>query len=321
MKLQEEMVMGAYVCFDRHIHIANKTISNGALKQVGYMDIDNNMINEIASNPKLKWIQISDYLTDEAYKKIDCILSLRPDMSFRIFHFLDYNEVDISFLLKMPHLSRLQIDCINFRNNPEKIDFSELNKLNLKSLCISCFDLQDYEFIQNLSENLENLSIMADTMGSCVKFDCKWLLKYKKLNSLWLGKKAKKNLEGIAQLNELKSLSLRGIKITDFSFLKQMHLEKLAFLWNANSDLHELADLKGLKEIELWRINKLEDISFIENLTNLEIIKLQDLKHVKYLPDLSNHTNLQKVFLINTGINMELLPACIKDKIRNWDDR
>ncbi len=61
----------------------------------------------------------------------------------------------------------------------------------------------------------------------------------------------------------------------------------------------------------------LQDYEFIENLTNLEIIKLPDLKHVKYLPDLSNHTNLQRVFLINTGINMEGLPVCVKDKISN----
>ena len=36
---------------------------------------------------------------------------------------------------------------------------------------------------------------MADTMGSSIKFDCKWLLQYDKLNTLWLGKKAKKNIE------------------------------------------------------------------------------------------------------------------------------
>lgn len=91
-------------------------------------------------------------------------------------------------------------------------------ELNLKSLHIECFDLRDYEFIQNLSDELEELSIMADTMGPGIKFDCTWLLKYKNLQTLWLGKKAKKNIESISQLPKLKSLSLRGIKLTDFSF-------------------------------------------------------------------------------------------------------
>lgn len=316
-----ETNLGAYISVDRHIHISNMTSLNGILKQIGYMDISNEMINDITSNSKLKLIQISDYLPDDAYKIIDRILFLRPDISFRIFHFLDYDDVDISFLREMPNLRNLQIDCIDFKNNQNRIDFSILEELKLKKLTVSCFDLRNYEFIQNLSEEIESLSIMADTMGSSVKFDCKWLLRYKRLNTLWLGKKAKKNIECISQIDSLKSLSLRGIKVLDFSFLKQMHLEKLALLWNSNNDLHELAQLTDLKEIELWRVNKLKDISFLEELTNLEIIKLQDLKHVISLPDLRKHTHLQKIYLIDTGIDVELLPTYIKYKTTNWDER
>lgn len=313
--------MGAYICFERHIHIANETCSNGILNQLGYADINEQTLNEIVNNKKLKWIQISDYLPDEAYRKIDQILSARPDITFRLFHYINNNEIDISFLMDMPHLKKLQIDRIDFKSNPNRINLFVLTELNLKSLRIECFDLRDYEFIQNISEELEELSIMADTMGPGIRFDCTWLLKYKNLQTLWLGKKAKKNLESICRLSKLKSLSLRGIKLTDFSFLWQMNLEKLALLWNANDNLHELAKLKNLKEIELWRINNLSDISFIEELTNLEIIKLQDLKHVTCLPDLSRHTNLQRVFLINTGINVKELPDYLQEKVNNWDDR
>ena len=218
-------------------------------------------------------------------------------------------------------MKRLQINCIDFKGNQSRINLSVLAKLSLKSLHIECFDLRDYGFIQNLSEELEELSIMADTMGPGIRFDCTWLLKYKNLQTLWLGKKARKNLEMINQLPELKSLSLRGIKLTDFTFLWKMDLEKLALLWNSNSDLNELAKLKSLKEIELWRINKLSDISFISELTNLEIIKLQDLKHVTCLPDLSKHANLQRIFFIDTGIDMKELPDYLREKVSNWDDR
>ena len=181
--------------------------------------------------------------------------------------------------------------------------------------------MKDFSFIQNLSDELEELSIMADTMGSSVKFDCKWLLKYQKLNTLWLGKNAKKNLECVCELPSLKSLSLRGIKLTDFSFLKKMNLDKFALLWNGNCDLHELSDLKSLKEIELWRINKLDDISFMKDLTNLEIIKLQDLKHIKELPDLSGLKNLKRIYLVDTGVIINLIPEYLKDKVSNFDDR
>jgi len=313
--------MGAPICFNRHIHIANQTWSNGILCELGYLDMNEQTLDEIVRNKELNWIQISDHLPNEAYRKIDQILSMRPDITFRLFHFLDNDEVDISFLMDMPHVKRLQIDSISFRSNPKRIDLSILSKLNLKSLCIECFDLRDYEFIQNLSDELEELSIMADTMGAGVKFDCTWLVKYKKLHTLRLEKKAKKNIERIRQLPRLKSLALRGIKLTDFSFLYQMNLEKLALLWNSNNNLYDLAALKSLKEIELWRINKLRDISFIGELTNLEIIKLQDLKHVTCLPDLSKHVKLQSVFLIDTGIDINEIPTHLQAKVSRWDDR
>ena len=313
--------MGTYVCFDRHIHIGYETRTNGILSQLGYVDINEQMLNEIVNNKRLKCIQISECLPDEAYQKIDQILLVRPDITFRLFHFLNCQEIDVSFLKNMPHMKRLRIDCIDFKSNTNRINLSVLAELSLKSLRMECFDLIDYEFIQNLSDELEELLIMADTMGAGIRFDCTWLLKYKNLHTLWLGKKAKKDLEKINQLPKLKSLSLRGIKLTDFSFLWKMNLEKLALLWNSNSNLNELANLKSLKEIELWRINKLSDISFISELTNLEIIKLQDLKHVTSLPDLSRHPNLQRVFLIDTGINVKELPNYLQEKVSNWDDR
>lgn len=82
--------MGTYTRFDRHIHIGNETRKNGILSQIGYADINEQMLNEIANNNKsLKWIQISDYLPNEAYQKIDQILLVRPDITFRLFHFIN----------------------------------------------------------------------------------------------------------------------------------------------------------------------------------------------------------------------------------------
>ena len=312
--------MGAYISSTNFVTIANET-SNGVLSQIGYKDINNQVINEIVNNKRIKCIQIAHYLPDEAYQSIDNILSMRKDLAFRLYWFSDYDEVDISFLLKMPHLKRLRIDCMDFKSNPERINFNVLTRLNLSSLHIACFDLKNYEFIKSLSDNLEELVIMADTTGAGINFDCSWLLRYKNLKSLWLGKKAKKNLECISELQSLKSLSLRGIKIPDFAFLSRMNLDKLALLWNSNADLHELSKLEHLKEIELWRINKLNDISFIKNLTELEVIKLQDLKHVTDIPDLSKHKNLQRIFLIDTGIDIKMLPKQLQEKVSNWDDR
>ena len=303
--------MGAYINHTNLVHITNETRTDGCFEFLGYKDIDDQVIHDIADNGKIKYVQISKPLPDKAFQTIDEILSLRPDITFRLFDFDDEDKVDISFLLKMPHLKNLWID-LDFRNDQQKINFDVLARLRLKQFYIDCFDLRNYEFIKYLSDDLEDLLITADTMGPGIVFDCAWLLKYVNLKSLWLGKKAKKNIELLSQLPKLKELSLRGIKITDFSFLQKMNLEQLALLWNSNNDLHELAKLKNLREIELWRINKLDDISFIKDMTSLEIIRLQNLKHITSLPDLSKLTKLKKIILIDTGIDLESLPDSIK---------
>ncbi|MCF0111428.1 MAG: hypothetical protein HUJ58_05985 [Erysipelotrichaceae bacterium] len=313
--------MGSYINLTNHIEISTKTKADGYFRTIGYSDIDDELIQQITETRKVRWIQICTALPDKAFPMIDRILEARPDITFRMYSFSDCKTIDISFLKRMPHMQRLQIDCIDFRHNPDRIDFSLLHDLPLKALHIWCFNLRDYRFIQNLSEELEELTVVAETLGGSVRFDCEWLVKFPKLHTLFLGKKARKNIESLRQLPQLKSLSLRGIKLTDFTFLKQMNLEKLALLWNSNNDLHDLADLTGLREIELWRINLLDDISFIRNLRQLEVIKLQDLRHIRKLPDLSEHKNLQHIYLTDTGIDESLMPKELRALVSHWDTR
>ena len=293
--------MGAWINTTNHIDIANEHLDNGLLKFYSYKEIDNAFIDAIRNNEKLTHIQISGALPEGGYQAIDRIIAARPDLYFRIFGLYSDESFDISFLKSMPHLHKLWIDC-HLSAKPNLIDFSVLPQLQLTGLRLHCFDLLDYGFVQDLSEGMGELDIQADTSGKSVRFDCEWLLRFRKLNTLRLGQKAKKHLEVISQLTGLTSLSLRGIKLTDFTFLKGMNLESFALLWNSNSDLHDLADLKSLREIELWRINKLDNIDFMSSLVNLEIIKLQDLKHVTVLPNLSKLRNLKKICLIDTGI-------------------
>ena len=40
--------MGTYVCFDRHVHIGYETRTNGILSQLGYVDINEQMLNEMS---------------------------------------------------------------------------------------------------------------------------------------------------------------------------------------------------------------------------------------------------------------------------------
>ena len=309
--------MGAWIDPPCHIHIANKSLNNGVVKYVGYKDVTPKMIDAIVRDNKIERIQISEELPEKAYRLIDEILAKRQDIYFRIFTVCE-KPFDISFIKRMPHLSKIWIDA-HLQKNQNAINCEYLCELpNLNGLHLDLFDRRDYNFINNLSPNLEELIIMADTMGGAIKFDCQWLLQYKKLHSLFLGKKAKKNLEIISKISELKKLSLRGIKVTDFSFLEALDLESLALLWCENTDLSALGELKSLRELELWRIMKLEDLSFISSLINLESLKLQDLKHVSTLPDLSKLVKLRDIQLDNVPIALDALDESVKKLIHKF---
>lgn len=262
--------MGTWIS-NNHIEFSNETIKNGVLEYYSYKVIDETFITDIINNEKIKFIQISVQLPEEAYEKIDKILEKKPQLVFRIYGMYGEEDFDISFLERMSNLRNLRIDC-HLVANPNKIDFNILTRLKLKSLLLDAFDLRDYSFTQYLSLDLETLSINADTTGPTINFDCKWLLRYEKLRTLCLGKKAKKNIECLAEMISLSSLSIKGIKLKSLDFLKSMKLERLQLLWCSNNELSELGELKNLKEIGLWRISKLDNIDFISDLENLEII-------------------------------------------------
>ena len=179
------------------------------------------------------------------------------------------------------------------------------------------FDRLDYRFVKDLAPDLEELTLYADTMGKNVQFDCDWLSGFKKLHTLFLGKKAKKNIESTRRINSLKSLSLSGIKVEDFSFLKELDLESFALLWCGSSNLATLGELVSLRKLELWRIMKLDNLDFISSLVNLETIKLQDLKHIRTLPDISRLKRLTDIQISNVPIQLETLDESVRRMVHS----
>ena len=309
--------MGARINFTNHVHIANRSKKNGVMEFIGYNDITPELIEEIVHDERIKWIQISEKLPMQGYRMIDSILERREDLYFRIFHIIDGNTFDISFFNDMPHLTRVWLDA-HLREDKHAVNYEYLCELpNLKGLHLDLFDCRDYSFINNLSPKLEELIMFADSMSGTVKFDCKWLLQYKELQSLYLGKKAKKNLECISQIPKLRNLSLRGIKVEDFRFLKALHLESFALLWCSNTALSGLGELQSLRELELWRIMKLDNLDFISTLVNLETLKLTDLKHITTLPDLSGLKKLANIKIDNVPIDLDTLDESVRRLIHS----
>ena len=296
---------------NNHIDISDRTVEKGSFKSFDYKEVTDELIESITANEKIQYIQVSNELPGKAYQVIDKILERRPDMTFRIWGLYGLKHYDISYLHKMAHLRHLFISC-HVSSSPDMIDFGLIKGLPLKSFCLDAYDLRDYSFIKDLPEDIERLEIMAEAKTKSVSFDCKWLLKYKNLKILFLGGKARKNITCLNEMNSLTSLSIRGITLDDFSFLKNIGLEELNLYWNNNDDLSSVGELTTLKEIYLWRINRLSNLDFLENLTSLEKIRLEHLCHVTNLPDLSRHNSLKEIVLDNTAIK----PEQIDERIR-----
>lgn len=271
----------------------------------GYIaeDVTESIIQQIIEEKLIKVIQICDYIPNEILERLNHIFISRPDISFRIFGGADRNsgyEEDcggwnLDFLRILSNVRNLIIDCFKYNNT----DLSILSSLsNIKSLTLEIYDLRDYTFVNTLSGQLEHLSIIADLEKGKPVFDCQWLLRLKNLKSLFLGK-LDKNLEAIVGLSQLEKLELRAVKNKDLSFLKQMQIKDLSILWCDNSkiDLTALNDFRSLRQLKLFRISKLDDISFVSTLTGLERLELIWLANITKIPDLSNLNNLTGVFI------------------------
>lgn len=299
-----------------YIHIGEQSKEDGVFKILGYRDLTEEAIDEIVEDDRIKWVQIDENLPNSAYQEIDRFFVRRPDLYFRMFGIGTYGNIksfDLSVLSQMPHVSKIRLDG-DFTENREAVNLDYLCELqNLKGLHLTLFDRLDYGFIKHLAPDLEELILYADTMGKSVQFDCDWLTGYQNLKTLFLGKKAKKHIESISRIRSLQSLSLSGIKVENFSFLKEISLDSFSLSWCGSSDLTALGEISSLRSLELWRIMKLDNLDFIKSLVNLESLKLKDLKHITKLPDFSRLTKLKEIQIDNVPIALETLEESVRE--------
>lgn len=267
--------------------------------------LDDSIINKIANDPDVDRIQIEEYISDDAIVCLNKLFSKRPDIGFRIygdlFHWHPelYKKRKFDFLSSLPDLCRLDIDSSNLPD----ADFSVLCELrNLKSLTLTFNDVRDYSFLKNLPDSIEELWLDSAMNTGKTKIDCRWLLRYKSIHSLHLGR-IDKNLNCLVELGNLRNLTLRGGVLKDLSFLKQIDLKDLTISWcNANKvDWNTLSNFSSLESLTLFSIKKLDDISFVKTLYNLRCLELIWMGGITELPDLSSlkHLELVKISTCN----------------------
>lgn len=236
-------------------------------------------IKDLANDKELRYIQISDYISKELLLLLnEHVFSIRDDICFRVYGFYIIKVCDLDFLKYMTNLTDLSIELSFSQSEIENIEvLTDLKNLSKLHLCI--YKLKDYSFIQRINTDLRKLSIYA-YKGN---FDCEWLIRFRKLESLYLGK-AKKNISKISQIHSLRDLTFQGITCSSLDFLMDLPLDKLAISFGAMSCLDTLKNHPTISDIELWRISKLKDIEFLTSLPNLRKFHLWQLPHIVELP-------------------------------------
>lgn len=283
--------MGAYVNYSNRVEFLTKKW-NGLMDQYSFEELDEQLVAQIVDNQRISTVQICEYIPESKLALVDKIFSARPDLTFRIYHFLDENQCDLRFLTKLPSVKKLSVDYIENVTHLEA-----LKELSLTSLYLCIFDLKDYSILRELPLELEELSLYSEAKGK-VNFDAEWLLRYENLKELYLGKLSK-GIKSIQHIKSLKKLSLRGIKADSLEFLKNSNVTNLAVHWCSMSDLSSLQDNDKIEHFELWRVLKLEDLSFLNTMTNLKSLMLQDLSNIKEFPKIENCHSLQEIYLDN----------------------
>lgn len=251
-----------------------------------------NELSAIANNTKTKLVQFSAPLTYEEYDLLEkMVFATRPDIELRIFGHYSV-ECDLTFLERIPSLRKVTADCMRDTTGIEVV--TQLR--NLESLCVGIFDLDNFNFLEQVAPNLKVLGLYQ-TRSKKPKIES--IARFENLEYLFL-EEQQKGINAIKNLKKLQKIILRSITTTDIDFL-----QGLKQLWSVDIKLggiksfDALKTLPSLKFLELWQIRGLADLSFISDLTTLQNLFIQSLKQVKTLPDFSKNKFLRRIYLEN----------------------
>lgn len=254
-------------------------------------------IDRIVENKNIQVLQTWTPVSNKSWQLInDILLVNRPDIEVRIFG--SHKEIcDLKFISILKNVQNLSVDGLMKTKNHETL--TELE--NLKSLSVGIYDLENFNFLTQISKNIEKLSIEATHSK---KPDLRKIEELKSIKRLYIEGHSK-NIEVISELPKIENLTLRSITTDNLDFLSNLlNLWSLDIKLGGTNNITALEKIKNLKYLELWQIKNMKNIDVISNLTELQNLFLQSLPNIKEIPSLINLSNLRRIYLENMkGLN------------------
>ncbi len=235
-------------------------------------------------------------------------------------------------LLDTSHLHIIMEGDIPSYEAKELIDFS--NKFETVSICLSPdqTDITDLSFLpefrtlhfvkifepyiarvqpqqlEHLPNSIKSLHIESPKNK---KLSLEFLKHHPEIESLALHS-CSKDIDKVGYMPNLKSIMIREITFKNLHPLLDLNpdIEFLDIKLGGTKDLSLLPSFEKLKYLELWKINGLDDISFISECYALQHVFLLALSKVNSLPDMSNLKNLRRIHLHTMKNITDLSPIC-----------
>lgn len=262
---------------------------------------------EIKSNETVKYIQISAALSPETLTTVNqVILSVRDDVQFRVYGFRD-TVCDLAFLELLDQIVDLSVGEMDAVLNP-----ASMEKLpRLKKLRVSLGQLKDLSFLETVTPGLTGLMLGTGITGSKLELDV--IRRFRGLESLFVYK-INRGFDVVGHLEGLRDLTVNASKVSDFSFLRGTGVERLSLGMLNNFDETSLYGNAVIRQLELWKLNRLEDAELLLHLPGLAHVRFYQMSRMVRIPDLGACAGLRTLILdevknLESLLGLESLPG------------
>lgn len=240
-----------------------------------YSPIDSNVLSKKLDGKYINIIIENEITIDDA-KELYKYASLYERINITISHTVP-NNLSLDFLVAFPSLYGFAFYSYDY------VAFDEFQKI---PKCIRYLALGDFKF--------KKLSLL-------------FLNDFTSLEKIILSGKFI-DFENVKILKNLKNIFFDKYKFEDISIFEKLKgLEYLTIRHSAIDDLIVLSHLKSLKYLELWKVKKLSNITWLKELNSLQNINLGGLS-VDEIPSLSSLEKLRRIDLsLKNLINIKSL--------------
>lgn len=278
--------MGSYITYQESIDLSDAEFSEQEfaewetqLAECAYVQTERSLAQIGADNLK---------------KLNERIFAKHPHIALRLYW---QKKPNLTLLRHLPDLQNLWVENDNEHPATHLEALARLPKL--KSLALTADGLDNLDFLQHVSPDLEKLLLRCEYHKA--KFNLAPVARLQKLKSLTIGNCEKGLPELIHQLPGLETLHLRSIsnKISNLDFLAQSEkLQSLTLQLCGVGNLDALARLPRLRYVQLWRTPKISSLSPIAALPNLQYLFIETMNGISALPDFSRAAKLRRIDIV-----------------------